>query len=69
MDQNTTATSPAPAATLLTPAEAATMLAVNPRTLARWSASDRLPVVRTLGGHRRYRAEDIAAIAAPATAG
>lgn len=48
--------------TLLTPNEAAQMLAVNPKTLARWSGANKIHAVRTLGGHRRYRLEDVNAI-------
>ena len=49
----------APRASLMTPAEAAAVLDVTPRTVARWAAEGRLLAVRTPGGHRRYRATDI----------
>lgn len=58
----TLTTTPADAPTLLTPTEAAQMLAVNPKTLARWSGANKIHAVRTLGGHRRYRLEDVNAI-------
>lgn len=39
---------------LLTPAEVAGILHVDPNTVARWSDSGKLRAVRTPGGHRRY---------------
>jgi excisionase family DNA binding protein len=50
---------PAVSDRLLTPAHAAAALGVAPRTVARWSDAGRLGAVRTPGGHRRYRAEDV----------
>ena len=44
---------------LLTPAEAAAIFRVAPRTLARWSAAGRLTAVRTPGGHRRYLKDEV----------
>jgi len=44
---------------LYTPAEVAAMFRVDPKTVARWAKGGRLPAIRTLGGHRRYRASDI----------
>ena len=38
---------------------AARRLGVAPHTLRRWSASGVLPCVRTAGGHRRFRQEDV----------
>lgn len=35
-------------------AEAAALLGVHPSTLRRWSDEDRLPSIRTSGGHRRF---------------
>lgn len=46
---------------LLTPAEAAARFGVNPKTVTRWADAGKLPVVRTLGGHRRYRLGDVRA--------
>jgi excisionase family DNA binding protein len=34
--------------------EAARMLRVSPKTVARWAKSGRLPHIVTLGGHRRF---------------
>lgn len=44
---------------LLTPAEVATMFRVDPKTVTRWARSGKLTSVRTLGGHRRYRAAEV----------
>jgi len=49
---------------LLTPGEVATIMRVDPKTVTRWAAAGRLDSVRTLGGHRRYRAGDLKAILA-----
>jgi excisionase family DNA binding protein len=48
-----------PENTLLTPAEVAAMFRVNPKTVARWAQTGKIPCVRTLGGHRRFRPSDI----------
>lgn len=44
---------------LLLPAEVAAMLRVDPRTVTRWAKKGKLPSIRTLGGHRRYRRSDL----------
>lgn len=44
---------------LLTPAEVARVFRVNPKTVTRWARSGKLRAIRTLGGHRRFRAADI----------
>ncbi len=44
---------------LLTPAEVATMFRVDPKTVTRWAKSGKLSSIRTLGGHRRYRASEV----------
>jgi excisionase family DNA binding protein len=50
---------------LLSPREVAAMFRVNPKTVTRWSRSGKLPAIRTLGGHRRFRLSDVqAALAA-----
>lgn len=51
---------------LLTPGEAAHRLNVSPRTLSRWSDEGYVPVVVLPSGHRRFRVEDIDALAHPA---
>ncbi len=50
----------------LTTAEAAALLGVSVATLKRWAQSGLLPSERTEGGHRRYRLEDVRALAEPA---
>lgn len=50
--------------TYLTPGQVARLLGVSPKTIYRWATEGRLPCVVTLGGHRRFRVEDIAAVAA-----
>ena len=44
---------------LLTPSEVAEMFRVNPKTVTRWARAGRISAVRTLGGHRRFRAAEI----------
>ncbi len=44
---------------LLTPAEVAAMFRVNPKTVTRWHRSGKISAIRTLGGHRRFRADEI----------
>ena len=44
---------------LLTPAEVAQMFRVSPKTVTRWARTGRISAVRTLGGHRRFRADEI----------
>jgi excisionase family DNA binding protein len=44
-------------------AEAARCLHVSPKTINRWANEGLLPCIVTLGGHRRFRREDISAAA------
>lgn len=44
---------------LLTPAEVAAMFRVDPKTVTRWAKAGKLTCIRTLGKHRRYRAEEV----------
>lgn len=44
---------------LLTPAEVATLFRVTPKTVTRWAEAGKLPVVKTLGGHRRFPAQHV----------
>ena len=41
---------------LLTPSEVAAMFRVNPKTVTRWARAGKISAIRTLGGHRRFRA-------------
>lgn len=50
---------------LLTTAEAAARLGISAATLKRWAQSGLIPSERTEGGHRRFRAEDVHALANP----
>lgn len=45
-------------------AEVADMLHVSPKTVTRWAKDGKLPHSRTLGGHRRFPAEEIRKLAA-----
>lgn len=47
----------------LGPGEVAVMLHVSPKTVSRWAAQGWLPCLVTLGGHRRFRREDVEEIA------
>lgn len=44
---------------LLSPAEVAKMFHVNTKTVTRWANAGKLSAMRTLGGHRRYRATEV----------
>jgi excisionase family DNA binding protein len=44
---------------LLTPAEVAAMFRVNPKTVTRWHRTGKISAIRTLGGHRRFRASEV----------
>ena len=44
---------------LLTPREVAALFHVDAKTVTRWADAGKLHPVRTLGGHRRYRADEV----------
>jgi excisionase family DNA binding protein len=44
---------------LLTPAEVAELFRVDAKTVTRWAQAGRISCVKTLGGHRRYREEEV----------
>jgi excisionase family DNA binding protein len=44
---------------LLTPAEVAALFRVNPKTVTRWARAGKITAIRTLGGHRRFRASEV----------
>lgn len=47
----------------LSPGQAARILGVSPKTVNRWANQGRIPCAVTLGGHRRFPAEAIRAVA------
>ena len=47
---------------MLTPGEVAALFRVTPKTITRWAEAGKLPVVRTLGGHRRFPARAVQAV-------
>ena len=58
MNKITITASEGDAPALLTPAEVAQVFRVDPKTITRWAASGWIPggaIIRTPGGHRRYR--------------
>jgi excisionase family DNA binding protein len=52
-----------PQGRLLTRAEVAELFQVSPSTVTRWAEAGKLPSVKTLGGHRRYEAKAVMALA------
>ena len=51
-----------PTAELLTPGQVAEMFKVNPKTVTRWARAGKISAIRTLGGHRRFKAQEIRAL-------
>lgn len=49
---------------LITSGDAARILGASTKTVRRWAESGHLPVVRTPGGHRRFRRSDVEALLA-----
>ena len=49
---------------LLTPSEVAKIFRVDPKTVTRWAKAGKLASIRTLGGHRRYHAAEVARLLA-----
>jgi len=56
-------------ARLMSPAEVAAAFGVDPKTVTRWAKAGKLPCIRTPGGHRRYRREDVEALLLPPAGG
>lgn len=46
---------------LLTPGEVAELFKVNPKTVTRWARAGKISAIRTIGGHRRFRADEVRA--------
>jgi excisionase family DNA binding protein len=44
-------------------AEVARFFGVSTRTLKAWALAGKIPYFKTLGGHRRYKREDVLAVA------
>lgn len=44
---------------LLTPSEVAVLFRVDPKTVTRWAQAGKLSSIRTLGGHRRFREDEV----------
>lgn len=44
---------------LLKPSEVAQLFRVDPKTVGRWARSGKLPYIKTIGGHRRFRESDV----------
>lgn len=44
---------------LLTPREVAVLFRVDPKTVTRWAQAGRISSIRTIGGHRRFRATEV----------
>jgi excisionase family DNA binding protein len=44
---------------ILTPAEAAALFRVDPKTVTRWAKAEKIPYFTTLGGHRRFYEDEI----------
>jgi excisionase family DNA binding protein len=47
---------------LMTTAEVAAAFRVDPKTVTRWAKKGKLTSIRTLGGHRRYKREEVLAL-------
>jgi excisionase family DNA binding protein len=47
---------------LLTPSQVATLFRVDRKTVTRWANTGKLSSIRTLGGHRRYREDEVRAL-------
>jgi len=44
---------------LLTPSQVAALFHVDPKTVTRWANAGKLSSIRTLGGHRRFRRDEV----------
>jgi len=46
----------------MTPHEVAVLFRVDSKTVTRWANAGKIRAVRTLGGHRRYREDEVRAL-------
>jgi excisionase family DNA binding protein len=54
---------------LLRSQEVAELFDVTERTVINWAAAGKLPSLRTIGGHLRFRREDVLRLLAPEPSG
>lgn len=47
---------------LLTSGQVAVLFRVDPKTVSRWAKTGKIGFMTTLGGHRRYRSEEVHAL-------
>jgi excisionase family DNA binding protein len=47
---------------LLKPSQVAALFNVDPKTVSSWGDAGKLTVIKTLGGHRRFRASEVMAL-------
>lgn len=52
---------------LLKPAEVAALFRIDPKTVGKWANAGKLTIIRTPGGHRRYRESEVTALLAAGT--
>jgi len=53
-----------PSEALMTPGQVAQIFGVKPRAVRAWADARKLTVIRTLGGHRRFRQAEVLALVA-----
>jgi len=53
-----------PSEALMTPGEVARIFGVKPKAVRAWGDARKLTVIRTLGGHRRFRQAEVLALVA-----
>jgi excisionase family DNA binding protein len=44
---------------MLTPGEVAALFRVDAKTVTRWAAAGKISCIRTPGGHRRFREDEV----------
>lgn len=53
-----------PGEAMMTSGQVAALFGVKPKAARAWADARKLTVIRTLGGHRRYRESEVLALAA-----